>query len=234
MSTISFCANVDIQLINKVNLITFTSNGIFVPNASAVAFKVTAIGGGGAGGSTVDSSQAGGCVGGGGGAGGQSISWYAAAELSSNQAIVVGNGGAGATNSPGGNGESTTFGSLLVANGGFGGNNGILTNASQVISPGAGGNASGGMLNIPGMAGIIGYAGPTSNPRVSGAGAPGFEGQGAAPIVTSIITGGYPGVNATGYGAGGSGAACSPGWSNSVPGGYGSNGVVFIEEYLSV
>lgn len=106
-----------------------------------------------------------------------------------------GAGGGGRGSSNGGNGGNTTFGALLTANGGTGG---------QSAAGGVGGTASGGNVNINGQNGHKGGSFVTGTVSGSLSTTVHLPAKGAD---SKLGLGGNPGTaaqNATGYGAGGS------------------------------
>lgn len=112
-----------------VKMEVFTSSGTFTPAAGITEYEVILTGGGGSsqGNTTTPGS-------GGGGAGGTCISNLTLTEA---QTVTIGSGGTLA-----GNGGQSTFGSILTAYGG--------TGVNKTSSGGAGGEASGGDINITG------------------------------------------------------------------------------------
>ena len=158
--------------------------------------KVEAVGGGGGGGTY------GGGTGGGGGGGGYGYHIIGASELGSTETVTIGAAGAAA-----GNGGNTSFGALLTANGGVGGN------------AGAGGTVTGADFSIVGGTGDEGWSGATLD--IGGQGGNSFYGHGGHANLAST------GNVGTGYGAGGSGGM------NAV-GGVGTIGIVIITEYYSI
>lgn len=179
----------------------FTANGTFTVPANSSTVFVECFGGGAGGGGSTSASTTGG--GGGGGA-------YASSSVSvtpnGTVTITVGTGGAGAalnTTATGSNGNTTSFGSSVIALGGSGGVGGVGA------AGGAGGLASGstGTLVLSGMSGAtssaslpVGIGG--SSPRMGVSPAYGVIGA-TAPINTG--TGGNGGSSALAGGAGTSG-----------------------------
>jgi hypothetical protein len=110
----------------------YTSTGTFVVPSNCTAVEVFAVGaGGGGGGSFAPSASA---AGGGGGGGEVQESRTIPVTAGASYTITVGAGGAGATTDvAGGYGNDSSFGSLLVAQGGGGG--GTYTSAVGVIPP---------------------------------------------------------------------------------------------------
>ncbi|WP_258180278.1 hypothetical protein [Burkholderia multivorans] len=211
----------------------FTASGTYTPGTYVVGgrsitaskARVRAVGAGGAGGgsnstgSTTSSAGSGGCA----GAYGELV---ILSGLTS-QPVTIGAGGTGNNAGTGNAGGSTSFGSLMVCQGGSGGiaNSSIAppfmtyaatTNPATVTGTG---NI---VLKIPGGIGAksvmisttIGYSGEGA-PSVWGAGGPAAQGAGSS---------GY------GFGGGGSGSLSSGGTS-SLSGGTGNNGYLLVEEY---
>jgi hypothetical protein len=195
--------------------------------------RVQAGGGGGSGiqGTGTASTQS---VGGGGGAGGYAERLFAAADLPASAIVTVGAGGAGNTGAAGGTGGNSAFGSLITCNGGGGGPFGAQS-AAVLFSTlgGTGGTATGGTLNVQGAPGMGGVSLRSTATGFGVAG--GFPGVGAQTKSGSgnfswrFVVGGQDGANATGYGAGGSGAFNLQG-DVTRPGGAGAPGFVHLME----
>lgn len=228
--------------VNAVNFLTFSANGSYVTNTDAILVHAVVVGGGAAGGGLIngDSALASGGAAGGGGAGGEAEGYFTIATIGASQSITVGQAGAGVNNAPGTNGTATSFGTLLTANGGVGGLNHDPTNGTWFAQGGVGGGASGGDQSFTGKRGETGAV-MSGHPARSGAGGDGYHRSGGGRSLIAAgssapgadTNGALAGANASGYGAGGGGAVCVGNWGNSVPGGYGSNGAVFITEFLS-
>lgn len=202
-------------------------------------WKVTLIGAGGGGGGAHAVANVSGF---GGGSGGVSIAFYNYVPGVDTMSFNVGlRGGYTATNANGTSGlpSNTNYnGVWTFANAGTGGANSWFGGVTPNTVFGLGGAASGGVLNLEGSSG--GWGGGTtitsSNiiPLLStvfgqGADTPLGWGQGAflqAPRTGA--TAGANGVNAIGYGAGGS-AGKSGASTTTRAGGFGANGVVIIE-----
>jgi hypothetical protein len=197
----------------------FTSSGTFTIPSGTTAVKVTVIGGGGNG---ANMTPANGTAGGGGG--GTSIRYIT--NLVPGNTVSVTVGGAGGTSS---------FGAFCSATGG-------VSPGTNSRTAGAGGNGTGGDINIPGGSGgsggyqvINSYSGETFY-SMGGGGAtnyapPGqssFWGIGPSTNAFTTTSGGFAnaGSSGTGFGAGGGGAAGNNGSRN---GGAGTPGIVFIE-----
>jgi hypothetical protein len=189
------------------NVRIFTSSGTYTPSAGLVYAIVEGVAGGGSG--SASSGNAAGCVGGGGG----SYFWSImnAGTIGASQVITIGAGGAGVSPTNSGNiGQNTSFGSLMTAYGGTGGN------PSNSI-PGIGGAvAIGGLVNLPGGDGL-GSISP-----LSGCG-------GSSPVFGQLTGGSLQNVaGKTGYGYGSGGA----GGGFMAASGAGAPGIIRIIEYL--
>ncbi|MCF3960602.1 glycine-rich domain-containing protein [Streptomyces fuscigenes] len=161
----------------------------------------------------------------GGAGGGYSESLLDVSALGPVETVVVGAGGtAGAFNSDGGNGDNSSFGGLVTANGGaggqnvmpagntpicFSGTNGPLAGTGQIAM---GGGAGGGAFRINGDQGQSGEGGESK------------LGHGGNQRTTS-----GSGGAGRGYGGGAAGSVGRAG--NSVPGTPGMDGVVVVELY---
>jgi len=150
------------------------------------------------------------------GAGGYGKKRIYASDLAATETVTVGIGGtAGAANptTDGGDGGDSSFGTHVVCDGGLGS---VKDGGGQ----GAGGNATGGDINIPGQTG--GYG--ASNGGTSGGPDAGFGGSSKLGI-----GGQYPGGAGTGYGAGAAGPKTAS--STDVAGTIGKAGVVVVTEF---
>lgn len=206
----------------------FASSQTYVPSPNLLMADVELVGGGGGG---AGQAASGGtsvayCFPGGGG-GGYSRRLLSAATIGASQPITIGVGGTGAVaTAAGGNGGATSFGALVIANGGQGG-------TSATFQGGAGGSAAGAVGDITKGgeqgegAGLVatGYwvAAGRGGSSELGAGAPAlpFQSNGTASH----------GLPASGYGGGGGGPA-----TNNVVvvlnGGNGAPGVCIVTEYI--
>ncbi len=205
----------------------FTTSGTWTATAGMVYAEIIIVSGGGGGGSA-DATLGGG--GGGGGAGGLSSAIFPVAVIGTTQSVVVGTGGAGGTGGADGavGLQSSVTGSSLGSQPGFGGS------ASNVFangfgSGGGGGGASGGSVNIEGGSGTTGlyFSGLLSIGGMGGYNR--YGGPATAAIATGGASIGLPGV---GFGGGGAGGAAAP-LGSGADGGAGSDGVVYIIEYIS-
>ena len=207
-----------------LNIQTFTANTIYAETPGTNKVRVTAIGGGGAGGGAVATSSATVSVASGGAAGSYGVGFFSSGF--SGAAVTIGAAGFGANGAVGGNGGSTSFGSLLTAPGGGGGGIAATNTAGVIVADqGApGGPASGGnIVNAGGNPGPCGFI--ISGAVISGQGAGSPLGGGGTN------TAGGLGGGATGFGAGGGGSANQISVGGGTSGGAGSPGFVIVEEY---
>lgn len=203
----------------------FTSNAAYTPTPGTTKVIVEVQGGGGSGGGTAATGSGQFTASSGGSAGS-----YARAQFTSGfagVAITVGQGGAaptaGANN--GLNGGASSFGSLVSAPGGFGGNFGPALSVPAIV-----GAAS--FSNAPTGANIVGSRGAQSNHGMM--------------LSTSAVVGGTGGSSY--FGGGGNGGGGGDGWSAESPGaggggssslpnvaarsgGVGAAGIVIVYEY---
>ncbi len=220
------------QGITRIVRQVITSSGTYTPTAGMLYADVELIGGGGGGGGVVASTETGVCGGVGGGCGGYTCDIFTAAEIGAGVAVVIGTGGAGGTTS-GTNGTtggtSTIVALSLQATGGVGGLGMASASAGSTIGGMIGGSGSGGQINVGGNPSdtsinyqtgyIYGGMGSNGGTGIYGGGGLGQYYDGA-------------GHNATGYGAGGGGAASSDSLT-AFAGGNGFDGVCIIVEYCS-
>ncbi len=204
----------------------FTASGTYTPTAGLLYAQVEAVGGGGAGGGVVSGGGTSNAAGGGGGAGGYSKSIVTAATIGASQTVTVGAAGTGSSGAGGSSGGATSFGAIVIANGGTGGGAYVAGNGTG----GAGGSAGTGDFAAAGGSGAstvlisnsvqaVAMGGQGGNSSFGGGGTGGLSNVGVAP-----------GIAARAYGSGG-GAASSNASTASAAGGNGSAGVVFITEY---
>lgn len=195
---------------------TFSADGTWSKPSGAKVVKVYVLGSGGAGGSGAAGTNASNRGGGGGGAGGGfATTEFNASDLGSSVSVTVGAGGT----APGGDGNTSSFGSFLAARGGSGGGNGTTSGGSA-----GGGNGSAGSVyqGGSGAAGSnTGSAGSsaattTANQYAGGAGGGGGGGVSTADATGSGGAGGQPiwrtgGGSTTGGGGAGGVAPTNPG-----------------------
>ena len=240
-----------------VNIITYSIPGSYnyIPTAGTLNVIVEVLGAGGASGGCFSNTLASVQSVGGAGAGGYSKSVYPISFIRDIHSIIVTVGSAGLPNSvvsyPGGNGGSSSFGTLMICGGG----NGSQLGSSETIPipPGTdgtnsnfiglGGIASGGnIVNVNGQPGGTPISlGPVNPPAsvtpatafaVSGAGGNTLYGGGGFAVATSTISGlaAINGNPASGFGSGGGGGSSYTGGPHAL-GAAGANGLIIIMEY---
>lgn len=207
----------------------FTSSGTYTPNPKAKKIIVEVQGGGGGGAGTNSPSTMSSASGSG------ASGAYAKAMIDNptTQTITVGSGGTGGVDNPAGNGNAggqSSFGTLVTAVGGNGGqamtaDTGILSATIAGTVPTVqftGANIFGRGCGMPGLsvrlsAGVS-YSGNGGDSQM-GAGGLGVRGHSR-------------GWSGTGPGAGGAGANVNGGVSGSYTGGNGAAGIVIVWEYM--
>jgi len=214
------------------------------PGTTFALVEVMGAGGGGGGAlATVPSVGTAGWIGGagGGGSGGYSRSIVNAALLVNGVIVTIGTGGTrGNGTTSGGNGSDTTFGALVVAHGGQGGQYWNLNNVVPQAwgPPGAGGPIGSGDFAVRGTAGHTGTQ-AYYNPSVVAIGAAAYGGAGGSGYFGGAGGGSFPALpgGAGGYdggdgvqGSGGDGAVSSL-QANNHNGGAGGNGFVLVTEF---
>jgi hypothetical protein len=212
-----------------INVQTFTSSGTYTPTNGTTKIIVEAVGGGGAGGGT-SVTGSGNCAAGGGGGGSPYGKIYIPYGVSA-QTVTIGAAGNGTLGGSGGNGGTTSFGSILVVTGGVGGANGGQGSGS-IGGFASGGGGSGGstptvsgsnvqtIALLPGGNGGVGM-GFTTAFVVNGTGGSSVFGNGGAAY----------GNAASGRGAGGLGNGV--GQNSAASAGFGgTGGLLIIYEYL--
>jgi hypothetical protein len=220
----------------------FTTGGTYTPTTGTTRVIVEAVGGGGGGGGV--STGATQCGAGGGGSG--SYARWAFGDgtsLITGGVVIIGAGGTAgdATGGNGGAGGDTTIGvngTEFTASGGSGG-----TGVSTSTGIGAGGAPGSGsdlafLINAddgqPGSYGQ-GLFNTTHFYSIGGAGGSSPLGHGGPTRFTFGSAPPYslPGVNGSGYGAGGSGACITTGHTGTAEaGGTGSGGIVIVHEFM--
>ncbi|SDX12234.1 hypothetical protein SAMN05518669_103341 [Variovorax sp. YR634] len=214
----------------------FTSSGSFVVPWYVTTVYVTGVGGGGGGGGTLPVSATGNIVAGGGGGGAGAAAVREAISVTPGASITVtigGAGAAGAISGNGGAGGTTSFGSLVVLNGGGGGVLGAGGTTGSAYAGGAGG-AGGTAGTGATFAGAVGA--DASDAQVNVTGSSGFgansifgnAGSSRRGAANSNLTG----VAATGFGSGGGGGGGSysgTATSAGAAGGAGKAGFLMIE-----
>ena len=203
-------------LVKTVKRQVIASSGAYTPSAGMAYCDVEIIGAGAGGGGGNSTSATGGS---GGGAGSYAKGRFTAAQIGASQSVTVGAAGSGgAANANGTSGGNSSFGALLIGNGGSFGVTGS-SSATQSVQPGLGGTASGGDFSCGGGDGFCGYV---ASSFLGGHGGLSFFGGGGA--------GAYYGGAAragTAYGSGG-GAGYA-----GISGGAGGAGLCIITEYCT-
>lgn len=216
--------------ITSINVQTFTTSGTYTPTAGMKYCIVEVVGGGGAGGGcpTTGSGQYSGGAGGGGGEYAKGI--YNSVTIGSSQIVTIGSGGLGVIGANGNSGNTTSFGSLITANGGAAGQ--AAGPNSQIVSGGypGGSGGSGGYFRTPGNP-----SGPIYYDFYSVGGVIAASNGGSSFYGTSGIFqfGGNNGGNGGGYGGGGSGTVNGPSSGISYKGGNGSSGICIVTEFIA-
>ncbi|HPR30889.1 MAG TPA: hypothetical protein PLK12_02285 [Prolixibacteraceae bacterium] len=188
---------------------TYTANGTFTPPAGVTSVTGQAWGGGGGGGS---GSAFIGTGRGGGGGGGAFNSGTLSVTPGTSYAITIGQGG-----TSGNNGGATSFGSLLSANGGNAGVDGV-----GVLGSGNGSGGSGGAAGTWAGGNGATATGSGSGGGGGGAGSSSTGGNGSVPTGGSGGTGsgGTGGNGRTSNGDGGSGSIAGGGGGGGYYGGF--------------
>ncbi len=201
--------------VTSMNVQVFTASGTYTPSPGVLFIEVECLGGGGSGGSTPN-----GGTGSGGSGGGYAKGIYTPAQIGASQTITIGQGGvappAGSQSAT--NGGDTSFGTLLIAAGGIGG--------AQQFPGSQGVVGTGGYINAVGNSAGSGQAIGGQNWFGGFGGGSLYGGGGSANVAYNNSV---PGLNAVGYGAGGSGAA---NWTSGNVGGSGTAGLCIIKEYI--
>lgn len=202
------------------NMAVYTESTAFIVPASVMRVKVRLWGGGGGGGGSFGPNGAGS----GGGAGGYCEGIFSV-NPSNSIFVTVGLGGTGSRTNEiysAGFGGLSSFGTFCTAFGGNAGSGGLNNPAN---TSGAGGGASGGILNLNGLGG--GFGQPFGNGSWGGGLGGGSPfGGGISPL--TIAGSGNPG-NFPGGGATGAGQVPNAPSNFSYNGGQGANGLAIIE-----
>ncbi len=215
---------------NQINIQTFTSNGTYTPTPGLLYCTIQCVGGGGGGGSIPSSTQYG--MGGGGGGGGYAQGTFSAAAIGASRPVVIGAGGAAGS---AGNSTyiGTSFGTAILA--ATGGGPGLFQafTVQGVALGGAAGVGSLGNVNSPGQEGSLGWGIYDAGEQIAatgGAGGNSYFASGGGQVASDASP--APGLNGTGFGAGGGGAATVFSLGSIIPGGAGVSGAVYITEYI--
>lgn len=215
-------------------VIKYASSGTFLkanyPGLRAICVKVQAGGGSGAGAATAASGQN--AYGTGGGGGGYAESFITdIAGLASSVTVTVGAqvAGAAAGANDGNPGNGSSFGSLVVANGGGPGITKASSTLGGYIPGGAGGDATAGDYRVSGSGGGGGYGAATL--ASGGFGGSSHLGGGGRTVGTGAGSGRQAGDPGGNYGGGGGGAMTNQGGA-AIGGGSGAQGIVFVEIYV--
>ncbi|MFS2112231.1 hypothetical protein ACCC88_21255 [Sphingomonas sp. Sphisp140] len=207
-----------------IGIQTFTSSGTYTPSAGTASVVVELVGGGGAGGGSAATSGAQGAAGSGGSSGS-----YARARFTTGfagVAVTVGTGGAPTSAASLGNaGSASSFGALVTAPGGLGGNPGFATTPGVIVGGTTPGPIStgGNLMNTAGNPGHHGFVLTTGMVVGGNGGGSVFGGGGNGGGNGAGLNGLAPGA----AGGGASGIAASAARNS----GAGANGLVIVYEY---
>lgn len=205
------------------SLQVFESSGTWNRPSGITHILVYCIGGGGGSGGADGVGSGNESEGAGGGAGGISIKFIDVSLLPS-ESVTIGAGGLGGTVgiSDGIAGGTSSFGAIISATGGGGGQNGVSTTTEFTAIPGSGGNGISGDINIDGG---NGNPGRVVNGEFTFSG---FGGNNLFSPITSVNSNGTGNPGAK-YGGGAGGALSS---SVAQVGGAGGSGACIIYEYI--
>lgn len=225
--------NVSGYVLRQVTVIT--GNQTYTVPTSVVALWVEAVGGGGAGGGTPATNAAGNgqsAAGGGGGGGAYAAAWLAS--LSASYTVTIGAGGVAVSGAGGGNGGNTSFGSVVIAEGGQGApvavrDVGVFPDTSGAPARGGLGSNSTGDLKVDGGSGFGGWLARVAYPWGGGGGESGWGGGGNR--LSGPSDGTFAGNPGRQYGGGGQGACAITNQAAQI-GGNGAAGVVIVHEYM--
>jgi hypothetical protein len=203
-----------------LNIQVFTSSGTYTPTSGTTKDIIRAVGGGGGGGGTAATSTAQSAIGQAGSSGAYAEAYWTSV---SSQTVTIGAAGTASAGVAGGNGGSTSVGSVVVCPGGLGGTLGAAASNTTGFTVGAAGLATAptvtGATTIVGARGNIGTYAIVLNSSyaLNGVGGPSpFGGSGPS-------SGNANGAGGSGGSAGASSAATS--------GQTGTTGLVVIYEY---
>ena len=208
-----------------IGIRVLTASGNYTETVGTKSIVWHLLGGGGAGGGTPTTAAGQTAIGSGGASGGYCIGRSTSGF--SGAAFTIGAGGTGVSGAAGNNGGNSTF-QGATASGGQGGRTDGPSGPSFVSgSPSVGGAASGGLINVRGSNGGIGFSISTANASiVGGSGADSPFGSGAGGVVATGST-----QTASGFGSGGAGVAVGVSAGVTLPGTNGTPGVLIIYEY---
>lgn len=209
----------------------YTSGVTAFTKATYTGFKaarVRMVGGGGGGGGAAVTSATQISLGSGGGGGCYAESFVLDSAIASSVNVTVGAGGAGGVGVAGTAGATSSFGALVTAGGGTGGNTETATGENGVAG-GPGGTAGTGQLIIPGGDG--GNARNESILSTTESPTGGGSQFGGSRVASSTIAGAN-GFAARNYGAGGSGSMNDNSEVDVRTGGAGSGGLVIVEVFI--
>lgn len=210
-----------------INVRRFTGNAVYTPTSGTTSVVVEVLGGGGGGGGCATTSASQMSAGGGGGAGSYGRSRFTAGFAGVSITVATGVPAAG-TGAPGTPGNASSFGNLLVAPGGLGGQSGAavssasITWGSNVTQPPTGVNIAGGS----GEGGGKGFALSPSS-ATGGNGGASLYGSGSG----GSLNGNSGSGNASASSGAGGGGACNIASMDARAGGAGSGGLVVVYEY---
>jgi hypothetical protein len=218
----------------RVRLVTqtfITATGVYTSPSDLLFAVVECMGGGGSGGSAEVGAVTQWGGGGGGGSGGYSRSILTAGQIGTSQNVTIGAGGLGANY--GANGQPTSFGSLVVANGG---GIGQTFNAFNVWGlPGAGAQRGTGGFTLPGACGGVAHSNGFNNVGaviIFGGTGGQFWGGADYPGGFTSPSGGTGASAPANTGAGGNGGVVN-GFLGPYPGGNGGSGWCCVTEFRS-
>ena len=215
-----------IQLPGLIRVQVFVASGTYVPHVNMIHGIIECVGGGGGGGGVTGSaSNQTNASGGGGGA--YSKKFVTRTDIGASKPVVVGAGGIlGMPNAGGGQGGTSSVGSLCLANGGFGGPKG--QSGVAISNGGPGGHLAGAIGDICIRGGDGGGGQGSTNNFLwcgwGGASGMGWGGEQTPPLAAD-------GTAGKSIGGGGSGGQSLN--ATSYAGGAGAAGAVIITEYCS-
>jgi len=203
-----------------------TSSQTYTVPADVRALLVRAVGGGGAGGSA--NTPSGNANAGGGGAAGAYGEIFISSPAASYVATIGAGGAPGGVAQDGGNGGTTSFGSVLELGGGGGGSVGSLTTAGFAGRGVPGAVITGGDFSYEGQDGFYGVRIDASM-RIAGKGGSGPFGTGGRDGATA---GGATAVGNAGVGYGSGGAGGLGNTTTQTIGGAGAPGYIEVWEFV--